>query len=84
MAATTLGQITLIYRGETQQFTSVSQATHYLRQDRIKMGWFHKVQATVDLIEAGEASQTRHLKGDKFRIITELQQLEGEVKQTNT
>ena len=84
MAVTTLSQITLSYRGETQQFTSVSQAAHFLRQDRIKMGWFHKVQATVNLVEAGEASQTRHLKGDKFRIIEALEQLEGELKNSNT
>ena len=83
MAETTLGQITLVYRGETQQFSSVSQAAHFLRQDRIKMGWFHKIQATVELVEEGETSQTRNLKGDKFRIITKLEQLEGEVKKSN-
>ena len=83
MADTTLGQITLVYRGETQQFSSVSQAAHFLRQDRIKMGWFHKVRATVDLVEAGAAAQTRHLKGDKFRMITALEQLEGELKKSN-
>jgi hypothetical protein len=28
-------------------------------------------------------SQTRHLKGDKFRIMKELEQLEDEIKQSN-
>ena len=83
MAATALNQITLIYRGETQQFNSVSQAIHFLRQDRIKMGWFHKIQAAVDLVEAGESSQTRNLKGDKFSVITELEQIDDEVKKSN-
>jgi hypothetical protein len=84
MAGSTIGQITLAYRGETQQFGTVSQAAHFLRQDRIKMGWFHKVQATVDLVEDGKTTQTRNLKGDKFRIITKLEQLEGEVKKSIT
>ncbi len=79
MAGTTIDQITLVYRGETQQFASVSQAIHFLRQDRIKMGWFHKVQAAIDLVEDGKAHQTWNLKGDKFSIITGLENLEGEV-----
>lgn len=83
MADTTLGQITLVYRSETQQFKSVSQAIHFLRQDRIKMGWFHKVQAAVDVVQAGTANQTRNMKGDKFHVITELEQLAAEVKKAN-
>jgi hypothetical protein len=83
MAGNTIGQITLTYRGETQQFGTVSQAAHFLRQDRIKMGWFHTVRATVDLIENGNTTQTQHLKGDKFRIITDLEQLEGKVKKSS-
>ena len=83
MAVNPIGLITLAYRGETQQFATVSQAAHFLRQDRIKIGWFHKVRATVDLIENGNTPQTRELKGDKFHIITALEQLEGKVKKSN-
>ena len=83
MAGNIIGQITLAYRGETQQFATVSQAVHFLRQDRIKMGWFHKVRATVDLIENGNTTQTRELKGDKFHMITALEQLEGKVKKAD-
>jgi hypothetical protein len=76
----TIGQITLVYRGETQQFNTVSLAAHFLRQDRIKVGWFHSINATVDLVADGEVSQTRHLKGDKFLIMQQLGQLESEIK----
>jgi hypothetical protein len=44
------------------------------------MGWFRKVRATVDLVENGNTTQTRDLKGDKFHMITALEQLEGKVK----
>ncbi len=80
MATTTMGPITIVYRGETQQFNSVSLAAHFLRQNRIKMGWFHKVQAAVDLMTNDEVSQTKHLKGDKFLIMKELAQLESDLK----
>ena len=80
MATTTMGQITIVYRGETQQFKTVSQVEHFLRQIRIKVGWFHAVKAAVDLMVDDKVSQTRHLKGDKFRIIEELGKLENELK----
>ena len=83
MTGTTIGQITLVYRGETQQFATVSLAHRFLRQDRIKMGWFHKIKASVNLMTDDKISQTRHLKGDKFRIMKELEQLEDELKQSN-
>jgi hypothetical protein len=83
MADTTIGQITLIYRGETQQFTTVSQTAHFLRQIRIKVGWFHTVKAAVDLMTNGKVSQTRHLKGDKYLIMKELEQLKGDLKREN-
>lgn len=79
MAHTTLGQITIVYRGETQQFNTVSQVAHFLRQLRIKVGWFHTVRAAVDLIGHDTVRQTRHLKGDKYRIMQELAQLEGDL-----
>lgn len=41
MANTTMGQITIVYRDKTQQVSTVSQASHFLRQGRIKVGWFH-------------------------------------------
>jgi hypothetical protein len=69
MTGTTIGQITLVYRGETQQFTTVSQAAHFLRQTRIKVGWFHTIKAAVDLVGDDQDSQTRHLKGDKYLIM---------------
>jgi hypothetical protein len=80
MAHTTLGPITLVYRGETQQFKTVSLAAHFLRQLRIKVGWFHTVKAAVDLMSNGKVSQTRHLKGDKYLIMKALAQLEGDLK----
>lgn len=80
MAHTTMGQITIVYRGETQQFKTVSLAAHFLRQDRIKMGWFHTIKAAVDLVVDDEVSQTRHLKGNKFLIMQELAQLEDDLK----
>jgi hypothetical protein len=82
VANTTIGTITLVYRGETQQFTTISLAMHYLRQEQIKMGWFHKIKAEVELMIGDEVSQTRHLKGDKFLIMKELTQLEEDVKQS--
>lgn len=83
MADTTMGQITLVYRGETQQFNTVSLAMHFLRQIRIKVGWFHKVKAAVDLMSDGKVNQTRHLKGDKYLIMKELEQLETDLKPSN-
>ena len=83
MADSTIGQITLVYRGETQQFKTVSQAAHFLRQMRIKVGWFHTVKAAVDLRAPGKVNQTRHLKGDKYLIMTTLEQLEGDLKLSN-
>jgi hypothetical protein len=80
MTHTTMGPITLVYRGETQQFKTVSLAAHFLRQLRIKVGWFHTVKAAVDLMSNGTVSQTRHLKGDKYLIMKELAQLEGDLK----
>jgi len=80
MANTMMGQITLVYRGETQQFKTVSLAAHFLRQLRIKVGWFHTVKAAVDMMSDGKVSQTRFLKGDKYLIMKELAQLESDIK----
>ena len=80
MANTTMGLITLVYRGETQQFKTVSLAAHFLRQLRIKVGWFHTVKAAVDMMSDGKVSQRRHLKGDKYLIMKELAQLESDIK----
>jgi hypothetical protein len=84
MTKTTIGTITLAYRGETQQFTTVSLATHYLRQERVKVGWFHKITADVALMIDDEVRQIRHLKGDKFLIMQQLTQLEADLKQSRT
>jgi hypothetical protein len=75
-----MGQITIVYRSETQQFKTVSLAEHFLRQTRIKVGWFHTIKATVDLIVDDEVHETRHLKGDKYLIMKELAQLEKDLK----
>ena len=83
MADTTIGRITLVYRDETQQFRTVSQAAHFLRQDRIKAGWFHSIKVAVDLIVPDQGNQTQHLKGNKYRIMEELTQLESALKPTN-
>jgi hypothetical protein len=80
MANTTMGQITIVYRGETQQFKTVSLAEHFLRQLRIKVGWFHTVKADVDLIVHDKVSETRHLKGDKYLIMKELAQLKSDLE----
>jgi hypothetical protein len=75
-----MGPITIVYRGETQQFRTVSLAAHFLRAPRIKVGWFHTVKAAVDLMVNDKVSQTRHLKGDKYLIMKELEQLESALK----
>ena len=80
MANTTMGPITIVYRGETQQFKTVSLAAHFLRQERIKVGWFHTIKAAVDLMVPDKVSQTRYLKGDKYLIMKELAQLEDDLK----
>lgn len=80
MGNTTMGQITIVYRGETQQFKTVSLAEHFLRQTSIKVGWFHTIQAAVDLMAHDEVSETRRLKGDKYHIMEELKQLESDLK----
>jgi len=80
MADTTMGPITIVYRGETQQFKTVSIAAHFLRQLRIKVGWFHTMQAAVNLMVNDEVNQTRHLKGDKYLIMKGLVLLEAEFK----
>lgn len=80
MANTKMGQITIVYRGETQQFKTASLAAHFLRQTRIKVGWFHTIKAAVDLIMHDKVSETRHLKGDKYLIMKELAQLESDLK----
>ena len=83
MTTTTMEQITLVYRGETQQFKTVSQAAHFLPQVRIKAGWFHTIKAAVDMMSNGKVSQTRHLKGDKYLIMKELEQLDSDLKLAN-
>jgi len=80
MADTTMGLITIVYRGETQQFKTMSLAAHFLRQERIKVGWFHTIQAAVNLMVNDEVNQTRHLKGDKYLIMKGLVLLEAEFK----
>ena len=80
MANTKMGQITIVYRGETQQFKTVSLAAHFLRQERIKVGWFHTIKATVDLVVHDKVHETRHLKGDKYLIMKELEQLQSNLK----
>jgi hypothetical protein len=79
-----MGPITIVYRGKTQQFKTVSMAVHFLRQDRIKMGWFHTIKAAVDLVVDGEGCQTRHLKGNKFLIMEKLTQLDADIKPSLT
>ena len=73
-------QITISYRGETQKFRTVWLAVYVLRHPDIKVGWFHTVKATVDLMVDDRVSQTRHFKGDKHLIIKEFTQLETNFK----
>jgi hypothetical protein len=80
MANPTMGPITIVDRGETPQFKTVSIAAHFLRQLRIKVGWFHTVKAAVHLRSNGKVSQTRHLQGDKYLIMKQLEQLESDLK----
>lgn len=80
MGNITMGQITIVYRGETQQFKTLSLAEHYLRQTSIKVGWFHTIKATVDLMMHNAISKTHSLKGDKYHIMQELKQLETDLK----
>jgi hypothetical protein len=71
----TVALITIVYRGRTQEFTAISQAIHFLRSEAVKIGWFHTMTATVDLVAAGDVRQTRTLRGQKFDMITALEQL---------
>jgi hypothetical protein len=80
MADITMGPITIVYRGETQEFKTMALAAHFLRQERIKVGWFHTIQAAVDLMVNDEVSQTRYLKGDKYLIMKGLVLLEAKFK----
>jgi len=79
MVNTTMDQITIVYRDETQQFNTVSQAAHFLRQVRIKVDCFHTVKAVVQMTVNGKVSQRRHLKGDKHLIMKELEQLDRNI-----
>lgn len=83
MTTTTIGPIAIDYRNETHEFKTVSLAGHFLRQLRIKVGWLHTVKAAVNLTVSDKVMQSRHLNGDKFLIIEELAQLEGEIKLSN-
>jgi hypothetical protein len=82
MANTAVGTITIVYHGQTQQFTTVSQATHFLRRDNIKVGWFHQVKAGVQLILDGDVKQVKHLKGKKYHVIEALEQLERDARES--
>ena len=73
-------QITISYCGETQKFKTVWLAVYVLRHPEIKVGWFHTIKATVDLMVDEWVSQTRHFKGDKHFILMELRQLETDFK----
>ena len=70
-----VGLITIVYRGQTHQFTTVSQTVHFLRRDDITTGWFHKITAEV-VVADGDVRQTRRLRGQKFAIITALEHLQ--------
>jgi hypothetical protein len=83
MAHATIDHITVVYRGEQQQFATVSLALHFLRQEDVKTGWFHKITADIDLLVDDEVSQTRHFKGDKLRIMEALEHLQLELKQAS-
>lgn len=80
MGTTKIDQITIVYRGETQPFKTVWLAVYVLRHPEIKVGWFHTIKATVDLMGDDKVRQTRHLKGDKHLIIRELEQLESDLE----
>jgi hypothetical protein len=69
MADSSMGQITLAYRGETQPCGTVSQAAHFLRQDRIKMGWFQGiVEMASSAKEAIAALDDKDLDGRHLRV----------------
>jgi hypothetical protein len=83
MAHATVDLISIVYRGQTQQFTTVSQAVHFLRRDDITTGWFRKITAEV-LVADGDVRQTQRLRGQKFAMITALEQLQHDSRQTQT
>ena len=76
MAHPTVERITIGYRGQTRQFTTVSQAVHFLRREDVITGWFRTITVDVQLVAAGNLRQTQHLRGNKFPLITVLQQLQ--------
>jgi hypothetical protein len=71
----TIALITLVYRGRTQEFTTCSQAIHFLRSEAVKTGWLHKITADIALVGPGDVRQTQTLRGQKFAMITALEQL---------
>jgi hypothetical protein len=83
MANATVKSITLVYHGEPQQFTTVSQTVHFLRRDTIKTGWFHTIMADVDLVTAGDVWQTQRLRGQKFAMIKALEQLQHDTRRSS-
>lgn len=76
-----VGAVNITYRGEKRQFTTVSQAMHFLRHDDIKTGWFRKIEADVEIVSGSAVEEAHHLKGQKLDVIAELERIEHDLKQ---
>jgi hypothetical protein len=79
MAAAKVSVITIVYRGTTFPFETVTQAVRFLRRDDIRTHWLRKVRADVHLVSGDRGTETRHLKGQKYPVIRALEQLEREL-----
>jgi hypothetical protein len=75
-----VGAVNIVYRGEERQFTTVSQAMHFLRRDDIKTGWFRKIEADVEIVSGSVVERAYHLKGEKFNVIAEIERIERAIK----
>ena len=75
MAHPHISAVTIGYRGASHHFASVADAVRFLRGDDIRTGWFRKVTANVQVGSDDAITETRHLKGQKYTVISALEQL---------
>ena len=75
MAHPHISAVTIGYRGASHQFATVTHAVRFLRGDDIRTGWFRKVTANVQIGSDDVITETRHLKGKKYTVISALEQL---------
>jgi hypothetical protein len=75
MAHPHISAVTIVYRGASHHFATVAYAVRFLRGDDVRTGWFRKVTADVQVGSDDVTTETRHLKGQKYTVISALEQL---------